>query len=228
MVTRRRLVRTGRILTTAVIGSLAMLAAASASRAHCQDVSAEPATGTVSGSIDSTWVRRTEAVLYLKTAPGEFPPPEEKPVMDQRKMTFIPHVLPVLKGAAVEFPNNDTVRHNVFSPARSARQFNVGLYPAGSSQTVTFEKVGVVPLLCNVHSEMSAFIVVLPNPYFATTDKEGHFTIKSVPTGKYELSFWHERLAPQTAKIPVVSAKTTNVTFRNLKRTRQYRVDLLQ
>lgn len=183
--------------------------------------------GSIAGSIDSTWIRRTPAVVFVKKVPGEHAPPEDHAVMDQRKMAFIPHLLPVLRGTQVDFPNNDAVRHNVFSPSRSARQFNVGLYPAGSSRTVTFENVGVVPLLCNVHSEMLAFIAVLRNPYFATTDKEGHFRIDEVPSGKYELTFWHEKLAPQTAKIPVVSGKTTKVTFRNLKRTRQYRVKLV-
>ena len=72
-------------------------------------------TGTIKGKLESTWIRRTSAVVYLKDVPGEFKPPEEKPVMDQRRLTFIPHVLPVLKGSTVEFPNNDSIRHNVFS-----------------------------------------------------------------------------------------------------------------
>ena len=81
-----------------------------------------PTTGTIKGTLQSTWIRRTSAVVYLKDVPGEFKPPEEKPVMDQRRLTFIPHVLPVLKGSTVEFPNNYSLRHNVFSPSRSVRR----------------------------------------------------------------------------------------------------------
>ena len=186
-----------------------------------------PIVGTIKGKLDSTWIRRAPAVVYLKDVPGEFQPPAEKPVLDQRKLTFLPHVLPVLKGSTIEFPNNDTIRHNVFSPSRSARRFNLGLYPAGATKDVKFDRVGVVPLLCNVHSEMSAFIVVLPNPYFATTDKDGNFTIENVPPGTYTLTFWHERLKPQSAKVPVKAEKATKVTFRKMKRGR-YSVDLLK
>ena len=186
----------------------------------------QPTTGTISGKVDSKWVRRTAAVVYVKEAPGEHAIPKKKLMMDQKRLTFIPHVLPVLKGSTVAFPNNDTVRHNVFAPARSAKQFNLGLYPAGSTKDVKFDKVGVVPLLCNVHSEMSGFVLVLQNPYFATTDKDGNFTIKNIPQGKYELRVWHDKLKSQHVAVPVVAGKTTKVTFKGLKRTRRYEVNL--
>ena len=214
------------------IGALFMLAQVclGTSRSVAEDTKNEntknEAQGTIAGKVDSALIRRAAAVVYLKQVEGEFTPTKEKALMDQKRLTFIPHLLPVLKGSTIEFPNNDTVRHNVFSPARSAKQFNLGLYPAGSTKDVTFEEVGVVPLLCNVHSEMSAFVLVLQNPYFTTTDKQGNFKIEGVPPGKYKLSFWHEKLTAQTATVPVVAGKTTTVTFKNVKRARRYKTDL--
>lgn len=188
--------------------------------------------GTIQGKVDSPWVRRSPArvepspaVVYLKDVPGKFPPPKKNPVMDQQGMRFTPHVLPVLVGSTVDFPNNDTVHHNVLSPSYSAQQFNLGMYPAGQSKQVTCKRVGVVPVLCNVHVEMSAFILVLPNPYFAVTDKQGNFTIKDVPAGTYTLTFWHERLRSKARKVPVKAGKTVRETFRKLKKG-HYNVDL--
>lgn len=186
----------------------------------------EAKTGTIQGKIDSPWIKRSAAVVYLKDVPGKFPPPSQQPVMDQRGLKFIPHVLPVLVGSTVSFPNNDSVRHNVFSPSRSARRFNLGIYPAGATKHVTYDRVGVVPLLCNVHSEMSAFVVVLPNPYFAVTDDQGSFKIENIPEGTYTLTFWHGKLRPKAGKVPVRPGKNVRVTFRGLKRARRYSVDL--
>jgi len=214
----------------ALVGIAILLAAAASVPAKARDATTKQdrRTGTINGTVESTWVKRKAAVVYIKDVPGEFPPPKQKAVMDQKKMTFVPDVLPVLAGTTAAFPNSDSVQHNVYSPPWSAKQFNLGLYPAGVTKHVTFENVGVVPLLCNVHSEMSAFVVVLPHPYFATTDRDGKFTIENVPEGKYELRIWHEKLTPQTEKVRVVAGKTTEVSFRSLKRTRRYEVDLLK
>lgn len=201
-----------------ILLSIVLVIVLPASYCSAQKSDGNAKTGTITGKLDSVWAKRKTAVVYLKEVEGDFEPPKTNPVMDQQKLTFIPSLLPVLKGTAVDFPNNDTVRHNVFSPARSAKKFNLGLYPSGASKSLTFEKVGVVPLLCNVHSEMSAFVVVLPNPYFAVTNKQGIFTIENVPPGTYKLTFWHEKLKPQSVEIPVKAGKTTKVTFRKLKR----------
>lgn len=113
-----------------------------------------------------------------------------KAVMDQRDMKFIPRVLPVVVGATVEFPNNDKTFHNVFSTSE-AKKFDLGLYPPGKSRSITFDKPGVVKILCNVHPNMEAYVVVEGHPYFSATDKVGNYQIKDVPLGKYRIEVWH-------------------------------------
>jgi len=176
-------------------------------------------TGTVAGKLKSPFLRRRPAVVYIENVAGrQFAPPAKNPVMDQKNLIFIPHLLPVLVGSTVDFPNSDTVRHNVFSPPKSAKPFNLGTYPAGEVKQVAFDKVGVVPLLCNVHAEMSAYVVVLQNPYFALTDKDGAVTLGNVPEGEYTLTFWHEDLKSISKPIKVTQQQITEVQFENLSR----------
>ena len=148
----------------------------------------------VSGVVNVRGARTAaDVVVYLEQEGLATKPPAEPYVLDQKELIFIPRVLPIIKGGTVEFPNNDTVRHNVFSPRKSAKRFNLGTYPPGATRTETFEQAGVVPLLCNVHSEMVAYLVVLETPYFVTTDRAGKFSIKGVPAGQYTLKTWHDR-----------------------------------
>ncbi|MBI3077330.1 MAG: hypothetical protein HYY85_10185, partial [Deltaproteobacteria bacterium] len=123
------------------------------------------------------------------------------------------HVLPVLVGTTVDFPNSDKVRHNVFTPSRLADRFNLGTYPTGVVKRVTFRRPGVIPLLCNVHAEMSAYIVVLETPYFAAIGPGGTFRISDVPGGRYELKTWHEALRPLTRAVEVPADGDVAVTF---------------
>ena len=118
-------------------------------------------------------------------------------VMAQKMKTFVPHVLAVRAGTPVEFPNFDPIFHNAFS-SFSGQVFDVGLYPPGKSRTVTFRREGVVRVFCNIHATMSAVIVVLDTPWFAVSDKTGHFSIPNVPPGEYLLHVYHERALPQT------------------------------
>lgn len=151
-------------------------------------------------------------VVYIKnTGNMNFPPPEKHAIMDQKNLTFIPHVLPVLKGTTVDFLNSDHVKHNVFSPDRIARRFNLGTYGKGEKRSHTFNKAGDAVILCNVHPEMEAYVVVLPNPFFAITDEEGYFHIKNVPAGQYTIRTWHEKLRGISKKITVESGKTTQL-----------------
>jgi plastocyanin len=126
-----------------------------------------------------------------------------KAVMDQRDMKFIPRVLPVLAGTSVDFPNNDKTFHNVFSTSE-AKKFDLGLYPPGKSRSVTFDKPGVVRILCNAHPQMETFIVVKAHPYFSATDKRGNFEVGSVPLGKYRIEVWHPDFGMTTVPFNLV------------------------
>jgi len=181
--------------------------------------------GSIKGTVKVKGLRTPENILiYLTQAP---PASEDlskvKFVMDQRNLEFIPHILPVVVGATVDFPNNDKVNHNVFSMSRT-KKFNLGSYGAGESKTVVFDQPGIVELRCDVHAEMAAYILVMQNPYFAVTDKQGHFeipdsnylkqiglsTTKDLPPGKYFIKTWHEKLSSQ--KMAVVIPENGDVT----------------
>ncbi|MBO1223387.1 MAG: hypothetical protein JYX80_03055 [Candidatus Scalindua sediminis] len=140
--------------------------------------------------------------------------PPESPIMDQWNVEFIPHILPVLKGSVVEFPNTDTVRHNVYSPVPipgTQIMLSLGTYDPEVIKTIRLDKAGEIPLRCNVHQEMSAFIVVLGNPYFTLTNKKGEFIIDNVPPGKYVLKTWHEKFRPVRIGVTVAPNQTVEV-----------------
>jgi len=161
--------------------------------------------GDLVGTVTARGVRSPEnVVVYFKhTLPDDqLPLPENNPVMDQRKLTFIPHVMCVLKGTTVDFPNNDEVPHNVFSPS-PVKKFNLGTYKVGVVKSVTFDKSGLVPLLCTIHPEMSAFILVLETPHHAVTDPDGTYRISGVPAGTYKVKTWHEKLKPSVTEVTV-------------------------
>jgi plastocyanin len=158
----------------------------------------------------------SNAVVYIDKIPGKtFTPPSAPVPLDQINLTFVPHVLPVLLGTKVAFPNSDDIRHNVFSPT-SWSKFNLGTYPKSTTKYYVFDKPGTVTLLCNVHAEMSAYVVVTETPYFAVTDKAGNFVLKNIPAGNYVLKLWHEKAKPASLPI-VVEDRTVVVTF-ELKR----------
>ena len=141
-----------------------------------------------------------EAVVTLEGA--EKAQPITGAVVDQRDKLFAPHVSIITVGTTVSFPNNDTVFHNVFAYF-NAKKFDLGVYPRGSTKKVRFDKTGIVALLCNVHSEMSAYIYVADTPYYAVTDRQGRFDIRNVPPGTYTLRAWHESGAVLTETVTV-------------------------
>jgi plastocyanin len=133
-------------------------------------------------------------------------------VIDQTHENFVPHVLPILVGATVKFLNSDDVYHNVFSYS-PAKSFDLGRYAKGQSRSVTFDKPGVVKIYCDIHTHMSAFILVLENPFFTTTDDDGNFAIKDVPPGTYTLKAWYGRWPVKSAAVVVKNSDTIKVDF---------------
>jgi plastocyanin len=127
------------------------------------------------------------------------PAPRTAPQLLQRNKTFAPHVLVVQAGAMVQFPNQDPFFHNVFS-LFAGKRFDLGLYEAGSSRSVRFDRSGASFLFCNIHPEMSAVIVVVPTPYYGLSDPAGRVVIPGVPDGRYRLQVWHERSSPENLK----------------------------
>jgi len=117
--------------------------------------------------------------------------------MVQKNKTFMPHVLAIQVGASIEFPNLDPIFHSAFSNY-NGQLFDLALYPPGSTRTVRFRREGIVRVFCNIHSSMSAVIVVLGTPYFATTRRDGSFEIPNVPPGEYRLDVFHERATEAT------------------------------
>lgn len=149
-------------------------------------------------------VRR--GVVYLETAPREAFEEREptRPVMDQRNETFVPHVLAVMAGTVVDFPNSDKTFHNVFSLSR-AKRFDLGRYAAGRSKAVRFDRPGVVRVFCDIHSHMTAFVLVFSHPFFAVTEPDGRFRLGNVPAGTYTVIGWYEG-EPRTSRPVTVQA----------------------
>ena len=165
--------------------------------------SARGATVEGSASIDGEPAAHT--VVYLEGADPPLPAaPAERVIMDQKYLAFAPHVLPVLRGTVVEFTNSDEVQHNVFSPSTVVGKFNLGTYGPGATRAVTLDRPGDVLVLCNIHMEMEAHVVVLDGPYFTTTAKDGSYRIPDVPAGTYLLKIWkREWLTPsRTVDLP--------------------------
>jgi plastocyanin len=125
--------------------------------------------------------------------------PTEIAELVQRNKTFQPHMLVVEVGTVVQFPNKDPFFHNIFSLFEGKR-FDLGLYEAGSSRTVRFDRPGVSFLFCNIHAEMSGVVVAVETPYFGSSDRSGHLAISSVPDGRYEMHVWYERSLPEDLK----------------------------
>jgi plastocyanin len=174
--------------------------------------------GKIEGTIKVKGLQSPADILvYLTNAPTVSPDlSAAKVVMDQRDLTFLPHVLPILVGTTVQFPNHDKVDHSVFSLSRT-KQFSFGSYKPGEVKTELFDNPGIVELRCDIHAEMAAYILVMKNPYWALTDHEGHFEIpdsdamkhlgipkiNDLPPGEYFLKTWHEKLKSERIAVTV-------------------------
>ena len=135
------------------------------------------------------------------------------PALRQSGERFVPHVLPILAGTTVEFPNDDPIFHNVFSLSHT-RSFDLGRYPRGSSRSVTFARTGVVQVFCHIHADMSGYIVVLDNPFFVVPDTLGSFALDGIPAGDYTIVAWHERIRPFMTPVHVDAGQTTTLELR--------------
>ncbi len=130
----------------------------------------------------------------------------------QRDANFDPHVLPVMVGTTVRWPNEDDIFHNVFSTS-DAKEFDLGYYKKENTPEVRFDRVGRVDVHCAIHSKMHCIVLVLPNPFFGAADAQGRFVIKNVPPGTYKVRAWHERLPGQTKEIVVPASGEVRVDF---------------
>lgn len=161
------------------------------------------------------------AAVWVGAIAGKsFAPPAKQATIDQKHMKFIPHVLVILKGTTVEFTNSEPTLHNVFWPwvgGNKKLANNLGTRPMGQKLSFTFNNLGVIPLLCNVHTEMSGYIVVVSTPYFAVAGPDGSFDIKGVPPGHYTLKFWSEegsKVDSQAVDVAAAGATTVNPNYR--------------
>ncbi len=170
--------------------------------------------GDIQGKVTASGIRSAENIaVYVDSISGkDFPAPAQHAVMDQKSLKFVPHVMAVLKGTTVDFLNSDNVGHNVFWPSIGGNKkltHNLGTWPQGVKKSFTFNDLGAVPLLCNVHPEMSGYIVVVPTPYFAVTGKDGSYEIKGVPPGTYTIKTWSEEGKPSTQTVTVTGGTAT-------------------
>jgi len=162
--------------------------------------------GSISGKLSGV---NGASVVYVDTIAGKtFPPPEQHPVMNQKGLAMVPHILVVPEGSTVDFLNSDKVAHNVFWPSvqsgsKKGPGHNLGTWPQGDKRSFKFEQAGVASILCNVHPEMSGYLVIVPTPYFAQTDSSGAYKIDNVPDGQYTLTAWHEGSKTQSKPVAV-------------------------
>ena len=165
-------------------------------------LTAQAQAGIVAGEFELTGSREASVlklkdysgiVVWLEPVSGPAPIAARRTfTINQKGKRFIPHVVVMPQGSELAFPNNDPIFHNAFSTF-SGQPFDTGLYPPGGTQKVVFRRAGIVRVFCNIHSNMSAVVVVTPSPWFAVSNKDGRFNIQNVPPGEYVLKIWHER-----------------------------------
>jgi plastocyanin len=170
--------------------------------------------GTIHGKVSGV---KGESVVYVEAIAGKtFPAPAQHVTMDQKGLMFVPHIMAIQQGTTVEFLNSDSVQHNVFWPSVSGNKklgHNLGTWPQGQRQSFKFDNPGIIPLLCNVHPDMSGYLIVSPTPYFAMTDKSGEFKIENVPDGTYTVTAWNEGAKSKSNPVKVAGDTTADFTL---------------
>lgn len=171
--------------------------------------------GQIVGTVEVQGDKTAESVVvYVAEQKGiQVAPPDSQPVLDQRNLRFIPHVLAVMVGTTVQFRNSDEVTHNIFTPSPAGDMFNLGTWKGDQVKTHTFDKPGEVLLLCNLHPEMEGYIYVVPTPFFTRTDSNGNFIIDGIPAGKYTLKVWSEYGTARPGQVTVPAQGTVEINF---------------
>lgn len=177
--------------------------------------------GDIKGTVTVAGASPANSAVWIGAITGKtFTPPAKQAIIDQKHMKFIPHVLVILKGTTVNFLNSEPTLHNVFWPSVGDNKKlanNLGTRPMGKTVSFTFNNLGVIPLLCNVHQEMSGYIVVVSTPYFTVTGPDGSFSINGVPPGHYTLKFWNEegsKVDSEAVDVPAAAAAMVKLNYR--------------
>ena len=154
---------------------------------------------------------RRNVVVYVRDAQSQAVAPMRAAIR-QEDERFIPRVVAVTVGSEVEFPNDDPIYHNVFSLSR-VKTFNLGRYPRGETRRVRFDEPGIVKVFCDIHSHMSAIVMVFDHSLFAVPDAAGRFELPAMPEGNHQITAWHARLGDTTIRIRVEAGQTNAADF---------------
>ena len=154
---------------------------------------------------------RRNVVVYRRDAEPQAVPPMQVAIRQEHER-FMPRVVAVTIGSEVEFPNDDLIYHNVFSLSR-VKAFNLGRYPRGETRRVRFDEPGIVKVFCDIHSHMSATVMVFNHPWFAVPDETGRFELPAMPEGNQQITAWHARLGDTTLQVRVESGQTNAADF---------------
>ena len=203
-------IRSG-VPTATVEGRVEVSAALTARRARFR-IYAEPGRSAAPRSPDAADDERRNIVVYIERAPSAAVIPAKPATLRQQGERFLPHVLPIVRGTTVAFPNEDPLFHNVFSLSR-ARTFNLGRFPRGESRAVRFDKAGIVKVFCDIHSHMAASVIVFNHPWFTVPDAGGTFEIDDLPAGNQQITAWHERLGDTTMRVRIEPGRAASVEF---------------
>ena len=178
-------------------------------------ITAKRATSTYSRSVPTVVLapesELRHVVVYVKDAPHMTVAPMRAEI-HQRNENFVPRVVAVTVGSIVDFPNDDPIYHNVFSLSRT-KTFDLGRFPQGKSRGERFDKPGVVKVFCQIHSHMSATVMVFDHPWFAIPDEQGMFALSGVPAGVHQITAWHERLGDTTLQLRVEPGRPATIDF---------------
>ncbi|MDA2933095.1 carboxypeptidase regulatory-like domain-containing protein [Acidobacteria bacterium AH-259-D05] len=202
------------VRSSLAVGSLGLLLAVSLMAVDLKDG------GVLTGKIELTRAKKEEnLIVYLRGIKGQFEPPQQEAVMDQKDKTFVPHLLPAQRGQKVRFRNSDPFSHNVHLYWGKRSMFNAVQGIEGKPYDWTAKRTGENLVLCDIHREMSAFVLVIDHPFFATVDPQGsgEFRIENIPEGTYTLVVVRDvkgKLKEQEQEVRVKAGQETTVTMK--------------